>query len=222
MRSCCVLNLGRLDYGRALEMQAELVAQRKQGVAPDHLLLLEHPHVITLGRNGHMKNLLADEEVLKRAGIHFHPTNRGGDITYHGPGQLVGYPILDLREWKRDVVAYVRAVEQVLIDTLADFGIIAGRIAGCTGVWVDHAKIAAIGVHISRWVTSHGFALNVNTDMSYFQYIVPCGLTKPVTSMAQLGVQTNLEEVAARLADHFCRIFETTALVACGAAEESI
>jgi lipoyl(octanoyl) transferase len=222
MRSCCVVNLGRVDYGRALAIQAELVARRKQGATPDHLLLLEHPHVITLGRNGQMKNLLADQEVLERAGIQFHPTDRGGDITYHGPGQLVGYPILDLREWKRDVMAYVRAVEQVLIDTLADFGIAAGRIAGCTGVWVDRAKIAAIGVHISRWVTSHGFALNVNTDMSYFQYIVPCGLTKPVTSMAQLGVQTNLEEVSARVADHFCRIFETTALIACGAVEESI
>src|SRR4029077_10312097 len=118
--------------------------------------------------------------------------------------------------------AYVRSVEQVLIETLAEFGITAGRVKGCTGVWVDGAKIAAIGVHISRWVTSHGFALNVNTDMSYFQYIVPCGLTKPVTSMAQLGVQTNLEEVSERLAEHFCRIFETTALVACGAAEERI
>jgi lipoyl(octanoyl) transferase len=222
MRSCCVTWLGRVDYGRALEMQAELVAQRKRGEAPDQLLLLEHPHVITLGRNGHMENLLANEEVLGRAGIQFHPTDRGGDITYHGPGQLVGYPIMDLREWKRDVVAYVRAVEQVLIDTLADFGIAAGRVAGCTGVWVAHAKIAAIGVHISRWVTSHGFALNVNTDMSYFQYIVPCGLTKPVTSMAQLGVRTNLDAVAERLAEHFCRIFETTALVACGAAEERI
>jgi lipoyl(octanoyl) transferase len=222
MRSCCVLNLGRLDYARALEMQADLVAQRKRGEIPDHLLLLEHPHVITLGRNGHMENLLATEEVLSRSGIQFHPTDRGGDITYHGPGQLVGYPILDLRDWKRDVGAYVRSVEQLLIDTLADFGIAAGRIQGCTGVWVEHAKIAAIGVHISRWVTSHGFALNVNTDMSYFQYIVPCGLTKPVTSMAQLGVQTNLQEVSERLAEHFRRVFETTGLVACAAAEEKI
>jgi len=222
MRSCSVLKLGRIDYARALAVQAELVGQRKRGEVPDHLVLLEHPHVITLGRNGQMKNLLADEEVLRRAGIQFHPTDRGGDITYHGPGQLVGYPILDLRDWKRDVVAYVRAVEQVLIDTLADFGIAAGRVQGCTGVWVDHAKIAAIGVHISRWVTSHGFALNVNTDMSYFQYIVPCGLTKPVTSMAQLGVQTNLDEVSERLVEHFCRVFETTALVGCAAAEERL
>lgn len=220
MRSCCVLKLGRLDYARALQMQSDLVAQRKRGEAPDHLLLLEHPHVITLGRNGHMENLLANDEVLSRAGIQFHPSDRGGDITYHGPGQLVGYPIIDLRDWKRDVVGYVRAIEQVLIDTLADFGIEAGRVQGCTGVWVNHAKIAAIGVHISRWVTSHGFALNVNTDVSYFQYIVPCGLTKPVTSMAQLGVNTTLDEVSERLAEHFCRVFETTNLVACAAAEE--
>ena len=145
---------------------------------PDQLVLVEHPHVITLGRNGHLENLLAGESVLDRAGIAFYPTDRGGDITYHGPGQLVGYPILDLREWKRDVGAYVRAIEQVLIDTLADFGIAAGRIPKLTGVWVDGRKIAAIGVHLSRWVTSHGFALNVHTDLSYFQYIVPCGLTQ--------------------------------------------
>src|SRR5579883_1565143 len=208
MRSCCVLKLGRLDYARAQEMQSDLAAQRKRGEIPDHLLLLEHPHVITLGRNGHMKNLLANDEVLSRAGIQFHATDRGGDITYHGPGQLVGYPIIDLRDWKRDVVGYVRAIEQVLIDTLADFGISAGRVQGCTGVWVNHAKIAAIGVHISRWVTSHGFALNVNTDMSYFQYIVPCGLTKPVTSMAQLGIRTNLEDVSRVLAVNFGRVFD--------------
>ena len=208
MRSCRLLELGRVAYARALELQSEVVAQRKLGQVPDHLLLLEHPHVITLGRNGRMANLLASSEVLERSGVTFHPTDRGGDITYHGPGQLVGYPILDLREWKRDVVAYVRAIEQVLMDTLGEFGIAAGRVPGCTGVWVNGAKIAAIGVHLSRWVTSHGFALNVNTDLSYFQYIVPCGLTKPVTSMAQLGVQSTLEEVSQRLAGHFARVFD--------------
>src|ERR1039457_4997915 len=147
-------------------------------------------------------------QVLGRAGIAFFPTDRGGDITYHGPGQLVGYPIVDLREWKRDVGAYVRSIEQVIIDTLADYGVGAGRIPGLTGVWVDGRKIAAIGVHISRWVTSHGFALNVSTDLSYFQYIVPCGLTKPVTSMAALGVRASLDEVGAKLAVHFARIFD--------------
>jgi lipoyl(octanoyl) transferase len=208
MRKCQVRELGRMGYGPALELQQELIAARKQGTAPDHLLLLEHPHVITLGRNGHQENLLASAEIMERAGISYFPTDRGGDVTYHGPGQLVAYPILDLREWKRDVGAFVRAVEQTIIDTLADYGIEAGRIPKLTGVWVDGRKIAAIGVHISRWVTSHGLALNVSTDLSYFQYIVPCGLTKPVTSMAQLGVRVTLEEVSRSLAAHFGRVFD--------------
>ncbi len=144
--------------------------------------------------------------MLRRAGIEFHATDRGGDITYHGPGQIVGYPIIDLREWKRDVVAYVRAIEQVMIDTLAEFGIEAGR-TGCTGVWVNGKKMAAIGVHVSRWVTSHGFALNQNTDLSYFQYIVPCGLTKPVTSMRELGSNVSRDEVIAALSRGFARHF---------------
>jgi lipoyl(octanoyl) transferase len=208
MRNCVLRELGRVDYGEALALQQQLVAARKEGSITDQLLLLEHPHVITLGRNGQMGNVLASEEVLSRAGISFYPIDRGGDVTYHGPGQLVGYPILDLREWKRDVGAYVRGVEQVIIDTLADFGIIAGRIPKLTGVWVDGRKVAAIGVHLSRWVTSHGFALNVNTDLSYFQYIVPCGLTKPVTSMWQLGARPAMPEVSRSLTVHFGRIFE--------------
>jgi lipoyl(octanoyl) transferase len=202
-----------MDYGTAFDLQQQLVAERKEGSIPDQLLLLEHPHVITLGRNGHLENLLANEDVLRRAGIAFYPTDRGGDITYHGPGQLVGYPIVDLREWKRDVGAYVRGVEQAIIDTLADFGIAAGRIPKLTGVWVGERKIAAIGVHISRWITSHGFALNVTTDLSYFQYIVPCGLTKPVTSMAQLGTNTDLTEVSRSLAAHFGRVFDCEMLL---------
>jgi lipoyl(octanoyl) transferase len=208
MHNCCLRQLGRIDYASALQLQRQLAADRKQGLVPDHLLLLEHPHVITLGRNGHMENLLADDDILTRAGISFYPTDRGGDVTYHGPGQLVGYPILDLRDWKRDVGAYVRAVEETIIATLAEYGIEAGRIPKLTGVWVGERKIAAIGVHLSRWVTSHGFALNVSTDLSYFQYIVPCGLTKPVTSMAALGVRASLEEVGAKLAVHFARIFD--------------
>jgi len=215
MRKCQVRELGRIAYGPALELQQQLIAARKAGTVPDHLLLLEHPHVITLGRNGRQENLLASDEIMERAGISFFPTDRGGDVTYHGPGQLVAYPIMDLREWKRDVGAFVRAVEQTIIDTLADYGIEAGRIPKLTGVWVGErlggagaAKIAAIGVHISRWVTSHGLALNVSTDMSYFQYIVPCGLTKPVTSMAQLGVRATLEEVSRSLAAHFGRNFD--------------
>jgi lipoyl(octanoyl) transferase len=208
MRCCVLRQLGRIDYPSALQLQHKLAADRKLGLIPDQLLLLEHPHVITLGRNGHLENLLASDDILARAGIAFYPTDRGGDVTYHGPGQLVGYPILDLRDWQRDVGAYVRAVEETIIATLAEYGIAAGRIPKLTGVWVGERKIAAIGVHLSRWVTSHGFALNVSTDLSYFQYIVPCGLTRPVTSMAALGVRASLREVSEKLAVHFARIFD--------------
>jgi len=207
MRSCEVRRLGRVAYGEALELQRELVERRKRGEIPDQLLLLEHPHVVTMGRNGHAENVLADAGVLARAGIGFHATDRGGDVTYHGPGQIVGYPILDLREWKRDVVAYVRGVEEAIIGALGEFGIRAAREPGATGVWVDGAKVAAIGVHISRWVTSHGFALNVAADLSYFRYIVPCGLTKPVTSMRALGCPAELEDVERALARHVGLVF---------------
>src|SRR6516164_11716349 len=142
MRSCQLRELGRIDYAKALELQQDLARQRKQGHIGDQLLLLEHAHVITLGRNGRMENLLASGEILDRAGISFYPTDRGGDVTYHGPGQLVGYPILDLRDWKRDVGAYVRAVEETIIVTLAEYGIQAGRIPKLTGVWVGERKIA--------------------------------------------------------------------------------
>ena len=208
MRSCELRELGRIEYPAACALQKELVDDRKHGIIGDQLLIVEHPHVITLGRNGHAENLLASPEILQRAGIGFYPTDRGGDITYHGPGQIVGYPIFDLREWKRDVVAYVRAVEQAIIDALAEFDIAGDRAAGATGVWVDGKKIAAIGVHISRWVTSHGFALNHVTDLSYFQYIVPCGLTKPVTSMKALGVDASREAVIAALARQFQKQFD--------------
>jgi lipoyl(octanoyl) transferase len=199
---------GRVEYASAFELQQQLVAQRKIGAIPDQLILLEHPHTITVGRNGHPENVLAGEDILSRAGIALYPTDRGGDVTYHGPGQIVGYPILDLREWKRDVVAYVRAIEQVIIGALEDFGIAGERMAGMTGVWVGGAKIAAIGIHISRWVTSHGFALNATTDLSYFGYIVPCGLAKPVTSMAALGAAATRESVIERLVFHFGRVFD--------------
>jgi lipoyl(octanoyl) transferase len=205
MRKLEVRDVGRLGYSDAFALQRELAERRKRGEIADQFVVIEHPHVITLGRNGHLENLLASDEVLRRSGIAFHETDRGGDITYHGPGQIVGYPIVDLREWKRDVVGYVRALEQVLIDTLADWGITGERAAGATGVWVGGAKVAAIGVHISRWVTSHGFALNVTTDLSYFQYIVPCGLTKPVTSMRELGFRGSRDEVADALVQHFAR-----------------
>ncbi len=208
MRNLEVRELGRMSYRDALALQKQLADSRKRGEICDQLLLLEHPHTITMGRNGNMDNILASAQVLERTGIHFETTDRGGDVTYHGPGQLVGYPIVDLRDWRRDVVGYLRTLETVLIDTLAEFGIHGERIAGLTGVWVDGRKIAAIGVHISRWVTSHGFALNVSTDLKYFQYIVPCGLAKPVASMEQFGVTAGLDQVARSLAVHFGRVFE--------------
>jgi len=207
MRKCELRDLGRVGYAEAFELQRGLVERRKRGEIPDQLLILEHPHVITMGRNGSLANVLASPEVMARAGIEFHPTDRGGDVTYHGPGQVIGYPIFDLREWKRDVVAYVRAIEQAIIGALGEFGIPARREPGATGVWTDRGKVAAIGVHISRWVTSHGLALNLATDLSYFRYIVPCGLTKPVTSMRELGCQASRGEVVGALARGFGREF---------------
>ncbi|MCS7313937.1 MAG: lipoyl(octanoyl) transferase LipB [Bryobacterales bacterium] len=208
MRVCQWRQLGRIGYGEALRIQRELVEKRKQGAIPDQLLLLEHPHVITLGRNGRLENLLATPAALERAGIEFFHTDRGGDITYHGPGQVVGYPILDLRGWRKDVVAYVRGLEQVIILALERFGLRGEREAGRTGVWIGGRKIAAIGVHVSRWVTSHGFAFNVSTDLSYFRYIVPCGLSAPVTSMWELGVRAGSEQVHVALVEAFARVFE--------------
>jgi lipoyl(octanoyl) transferase len=202
-----IQDLGRMDWATAAALQQRLSDDRKAGLIPDRLLFVEHPHTITLGRNWRRENLLASADVLNRAGIALHETNRGGDVTYHGPGQVVGYPILDLNEWKRDVHLYVRALEQAIIDTLGEFGIDSGRIQGLTGVWTGSAKIAAIGVHLSRWVTSHGFALNVDTDLSYFQYIVPCGLVKPVTSMRTLGIIASRDEAIGRLSRHFAKIF---------------
>ena len=205
--SVYVRDLGRMPYAQAFALQQQLVGERKRGEIADQLLFVEHPHVVTMGRNARGENLLASQELLERAGIELHSTDRGGDVTYHGPGQIVGYPIFDLREWKRDVVAYVRALEDVLVGALAEFGIEGGRMAGATGVWVGDAKVAAIGVHISRWVTSHGFALNVDTDLSYFRYIVPCGLTKPVTSLRELGCDASRPQVIAALARSFGKTF---------------
>lgn len=208
MRLCEFRDLGRTGYGAAFELQRQLVARRKAGEICDQLLFVEHPHVITLGRNAQEKNVLASREVLERAGVEVAQTDRGGDVTYHGPGQVVGYPILDLKDWKRDVVAYVRTVEEALIGALAVFGIAGERAGGMTGVWVDGKKVAAIGVHLSRWVTSHGFALNVDTDLRYFQYIVPCGLTRPVTSLRDLGCNAEAAVVKAAVRASFARCFD--------------
>lgn len=209
MRPLEILDLGQMRYADALEVQQRFVKARQSSSGCDTLLFLEHPHVVTMGRNGKLQHLLASEEILARTGIEYYETDRGGDVTYHGPGQVVGYPILDLREWKRDVHAYFSSVEQALIDALAVFGIEATRIAqrGYEGVWAGGAKIAAIGIHISRWVTSHGFALNVDTDLSYFKYIVPCGLTKPVCSLRSLGCLASREEVMRATAASFANVF---------------
>jgi lipoate-protein ligase B len=208
MRICEIRDLGRMGYRQASALQQELVSQRKRGEIPDQLLFVEHPHVVTLGRNAREQNVLAPPELLARAGIDVVETDRGGDVTYHGPGQIVGYPIFDLKDWKRDVAAYVRALEDALILALAQFGVAAGRETGATGVWTGGAKIAAIGIHISRWVTSHGFALNIDTNLEYFGYIVPCGLTRPVTSLRALGVNAAHEDVRAAVADSLEKLFQ--------------
>jgi len=184
-----VRRLGRVGYQEGLDLQKQLVDQRKAGLIADQLLLLEHPAVITLGvrTRDDRSHVLATPEVLAAAGVDVFETGRGGDVTYHGPGQLVGYPIIDLNPNRRDVHRYVRDLEEVLIRTVATFGITAARVPGLTGIWVGDEKLAAIGVRISRWVTSHGFALNVDTDLSRFNLIVPCGIAdKGVTSMSSL------------------------------------
>jgi lipoyl(octanoyl) transferase len=219
-----VLQLGRLDYATALELQRSLVELRKRGEIGDVLLLLEHTPVITLGRNAKAEHVLASREQLAARGIEVFECDRGGDVTYHGPGQLVGYPIFDLRgftptEGPRKTlgaVEFVRRLEEVLIRSCADFGIAARRVAGRTGVWTEEsdAKVAAIGVHISRGVTSHGFALNVSTDLEAFQFIVPCGIAdKSVTSLGrELGLAPALEKVAESAARNFGAVFQSQIL----------
>ena len=213
MRTCEFHDLGLMPYSEAWEIQHSLSGRRKLGEIPDQLLIVEHPPVITMGTNGHDENLLTSPEQLAALGIHFERINRGGDVTFHGPGQIVGYPILDLREWKRDVGAYLRALEQLLIDALADSGLVAGRWPGKTGVWIGDRKVAAMGVHLSRWVTTHGFALNFDTDLNYFRHIVPCGLALPVTSMRAEGSRASKPEVVAALTRRFAEQFHLEILV---------
>lgn len=185
-------------------------------ITSSHFLFVEHPPVFTLGKSGHMENLLVNNEYLKSKGISFYKTNRGGDITYHGPGQIVGYPILDLELLKPDIVWYMRNLEEVIIRTLADYNIKAGRSEGETGVWLDQEiphrarKICAMGVRTSRWITMHGFALNVNTDLSYFNLIIPCGIqNKQVTSMEkELGFQVSVSEVEEKIGHYFREVFD--------------
>ena len=221
--------LGMIDYQEGWDYQEKLfsdviaqkIANRKtkeslQKPTPNYLLFCQHPHVFTLGKSGLPENLLLDETRLKTKHASYYRINRGGDITYHGPGQIVGYPILDLDNFFTDIHKYLRFLEEAVIRTLADYGVEAGRIDGLTGVWIDHVqqknprKICAIGVKSSRWVTMHGFAFNVNTDLSYFDYIIPCGIAdKAVSSLAQeLGTSLPLPEVEARLKVHLADLFE--------------
>jgi lipoate-protein ligase B len=229
MKELLVVDLGLVEYGAAWELQRRVAAARKAGAVPDALLLCEHPHVITLGRSGKISNLRAPNEMLRRMGVSFFETNRGGDITYHGPGQLVGYPILNLAEIRRDVGWYVRSLEEAMIRATSEFGISAKRLSGRTGVWVDveagptmddrkevkgmeevksEEKLAAIGVHMSRWVTSHGFAYNVSTDLRYFDLIVPCGIAgKRATSLEKLlGRRLEMKDAAPHITAHLGEI----------------
>jgi lipoyl(octanoyl) transferase len=211
LRQLDVRRLGTVPYDEALEMQNGLAEERRQGRVPDVLILLQHPHVLTLGARGDggRSHILATPARLEQLGVTVVETGRGGDVTYHGPGQLVGYPIIDLQPDRCDVHKYVRDIEEVLIRTLAAYGISAGRIEGLTGVWVGAEKIAAIGIRISRWITSHGFAFNVSTDLDYFRLIVPCGISdRGVTSLEKLlGRRVPMQEVEDRVERHFRAIF---------------
>jgi len=226
MAKCLTVNLGLIGYAEAYALQKRIVAARKAEAIEDVLLLCEHPHVITQGRNGKREHLLVGEHVLRQKGVEFYETSRGGDITYHGPGQIVGYPILNLGEIHRDVVWYVRILEEAMMRATAEFGITAGREPGKTGVWVEvgedrsslatrHSplatseKLGAIGVHISRWITSHGFAYNVSTDLRFFDLIVPCGIAdRKATSLEKLlGRAVEKSEVATSIARHLGELF---------------
>ena len=207
--------LGRVLYAEGVDLQKRLVEQRKTGAIPDQLLLLEHPPVITLGvkTRDDRTHIVATPETLEDEGVEVFESGRGGDVTYHGPGQLVGYPIIDLRTDRCDVHRYVRDLEEVLIQTVARFGIVAQRASGLTGIWVDDRKLAAIGVRIARWITSHGFALNVTTKLEHFNLIIPCGIAdKGVTSLAQLtGRQIDITSVTPAITEAFEAVFDRIA-----------
>lgn len=207
-RELLVRRLGRVEYAAALALQKETERAVVTGQQPDTLLLLEHPHTLTIGRRGNNSGILLPQDVLEARGVTVFETNRGGKITYHGVGQIVGYPVINLSPEREDVHRYVRDLEEVLIRAMADFGVEAFRIQGLTGVHTEQGKVAAIGVHIARWVTTHGFALNVNTDLSFFKLIVACE-GEPVTSMQELlGREVSLEEVEDRVISRFSEVFK--------------
>ncbi len=212
MRDLSVRSLGTVPYAAALDLQRSLVEERRAGRIPDTLLLLEHPHVITLGVKlaAARSHVVTPPEALAALGVDLVETGRGGDVTYHGPGQLVAYPILDLRPDRQDVHKYVRDLEAVMIDVCEGYGLTAGRVEGFSGAWIGDRKVGAIGVRISRWITSHGLALNVRTDLSFFGHIVPCGIAdRGVTSIsAELGHDITIDDAAARLVAAFTGVFE--------------
>jgi lipoyl(octanoyl) transferase len=208
-----VRRLGLVPYADGLELQRALVEERRARRIPDTLLLLQHPHVVTIGvKKDGRSHIIATPEQLAERGVEVFDTGRGGDVTYHGPGQIVGYPILDLNPDRRDVHKYVRDLEEVMIRVCADYGVAAGRIKGLSGAWIGDAKIGAIGVRISRWITSHGFAFNVTTDVDFFNLIVPCGIAdRGVTSLAAaIGRVPELSEVEDRFVEHFANVFDRT------------
>ena len=194
-----------MPYGEAWDLQYRLHTLRREGKLEDTLLLLEHPHTYTLGKTADRANLIGSDQYLEANGIKVFEIDRGGDITYHGPGQLVGYPIIDLQKWKPDSHLYLRTLEEMMIDVLADYGIIAGRKEGFTGVWISEEKIAAIGIKISRWITMHGFAFNINTDLNLFSGIIPCGIKdKEVTSLSKiLGREIDMNEIKSKIKNRF-------------------
>lgn len=202
-------DLGMIAYDNAWDLQKKTFELRRNNSIKDTLYLLEHPNTYTLGKVTDKANLISSEEFLKKNNISIFEIDRGGDITYHGPGQIVGYPIIDLKLWKEDTHLYLRGLEEVIIRTCKDYGITATRIDKLTGVWIGHRKIAAIGIKVSRWITMHGFAFNVNTDLSLFNGIIPCGIKdKEVTSLKkELGVEINLSEVKSRLVSNFAEVF---------------
>src|SRR5690242_16675706 len=219
MRSIDVRRLGRVAYRDALELQRALVEDRRAGRVDDSFLLVEHPHVITPGvrGDGGRSHIIATPSALGVRGVDVFETGRGGGVTYHGPGQIVGYPIIDLKPDRCDVHRYVRDLEEVLIRVTADYGVVSGRVEGLTGVWVGGDKLAAIGVRIARWITSHGFAYNVGTDLSYFDLIVPCGIAdRGVTSLERLaGHPIDRHDVEDRIVRHFCAVFDRTPVTTC-------
>lgn len=203
-------DLGMIDYKEAWDLQKNIFDLRLRNEINDTLFLLEHPHTYTLGKVAEKENLISSEVQLKELGVSVYEIDRGGDITYHGPGQIVGYPIIKLSDWKEDTHLYLRGLEEVIIQTCAEYGLITGRNSKHTGVWIGERKIAAIGIKISRWVTMHGFAFNVNTDLNYFGGIIPCGIKdKDVTSLQrELGREIKIDEVKSKLIENFQKFFD--------------